>query len=138
VSRLQAGTLQPGVRPIRPSIVVGAGQSMGGHAVVAMQARHRCFDAVAVLGPSMVCTTISTSPGREPIVIPDGASRAEAAVLNVLSADWPWVLHWEDVPSHLVEADVAGGLRRSTDSPRRSRGRGRGDRRAGVGRDRGA
>ena len=117
LSRLQAGTLQPGVTPICPSIVVGAGQSMGGHAVVAMQARHRCFDAVAVLGSSMVCTTISIRPGRAPIVIPDSASPAEAAVLNVLGADWPWVLHWEDVPSHLVEADVAGGMPVRTGAP---------------------
>jgi alpha-beta hydrolase superfamily lysophospholipase len=110
LERLQAGSLNPDVGPIRPSVVVGAGQSIGGHAVVAMQAQHRSFDAVAVMGASMVCTTVSTPPGRAPAAIPNGVSAAEAVILNVLGADWPWLLHWEDVPKELVEADVGGGV----------------------------
>ncbi|WP_157217036.1 alpha/beta hydrolase [Flavisphingomonas formosensis] len=110
LTRLRDGTLRPGIAPLRPSAVVGIGQSMGGHALVAMQAHHRSFDAVAVLGSSMVCTTMPMRPGEKPIFIPKDATPAEAAVLTIGGTDWPWVFHWEDVPPALVDADVSGGM----------------------------
>jgi len=110
LERLEQGTLSPDLGSLRPSAVIGIGQSMGGHALVAMQARHRSFDAVAVLGSSMVCTTMPRRPGDQPIIIPANASPAEAAVLTIGGTDWPWVFHWEDVPQALVDADIAGGM----------------------------
>jgi alpha-beta hydrolase superfamily lysophospholipase len=115
VDRLRQGTLAPGVGAIEPACVVGAGQSMGGHVLAGMQAYHRTFDGVAMLGSSMVCTTMPSRPGRAEVSIPDGASVEEAAALVTRETDWRFAFFWEDVPDSLVETDIAGGhpLRRT-------------------------
>jgi pimeloyl-ACP methyl ester carboxylesterase len=109
VDRLRNGTLAPGVGAIDPACVVGAGQSMGGHILAGMQAYHRTFDAVAMLGSSMVCTTMPRGPGLPAISIPDGASAEEAAALVSQETDWRFAFYWEDVPESFVETDFAGG-----------------------------
>jgi alpha-beta hydrolase superfamily lysophospholipase len=106
---LRNGTLAPGVGAIDPACVVGAGQSMGGHILAGMQAFHRTFDAVAMLGSSMVCTTMPRRPGQREVFIPDGASPEEAAALVTRETDWRFAFFWEDVPESLVETDIAGG-----------------------------
>jgi len=116
--KLREGTLTPGLSPLAASAVVGIGQSMGGHALVAMQAHHRSFDGIAVLGSSMVCTTMPARPGARPLAIPADATPAEAALLTIGGTDWPWVFHWEDVPSALKDADTAGGLPIRRTAPR--------------------
>jgi alpha-beta hydrolase superfamily lysophospholipase len=109
LDRLRNGTLAPGVGAIDPACVVGAGQSMGGHILAGMQAYHRTFDAVAMLGSSMVCTTMPRRPGLPEVSIPDGASPEEAAALVTRETDWRFAFFWEDVPKSLVETDLAGG-----------------------------
>jgi pimeloyl-ACP methyl ester carboxylesterase len=110
LAQLRNGSLRSEVGPIDPCVVIGAGQSMGGHAAVAMQAYHRSFDGLAVLGSSMVCTTMPVRPGARAIVVPENASAAEASILTIGGTDWPWVFHWDDVPRALVDADVSGGM----------------------------
>ena len=50
VDRLRSGELVAGVGPVPIDTVVGLGHSMGGMIVVHQQARHRSYDAVALLG----------------------------------------------------------------------------------------
>jgi pimeloyl-ACP methyl ester carboxylesterase len=50
VERLRAGTLVPDVGPLEVGPVVGCGHSMGAMIIVQQQARHRSYDAVALLG----------------------------------------------------------------------------------------
>jgi pimeloyl-ACP methyl ester carboxylesterase len=86
--------------------MVGAGQSMGGFIAVAMQAHHRPFDGIAVLGASLVCTRLPSRTGDELRFAGDADPRASARQLFV-SADWRYAFHWDDVPEHLVAADMA-------------------------------
>jgi hypothetical protein len=109
IDLLRNGTLAPTVGPIDPACVVGAGQSMGGHILAGMQAYHRSFDGVAVLGSSMVCTSMPTRPGTSQVVVPEGTPPEEAAALFVQGTDWRYAFFWEDVPESFVEADFAGG-----------------------------
>jgi pimeloyl-ACP methyl ester carboxylesterase len=121
LDRLRAGTLVAGVPPVDVACAVGAGQSLGGHALVGMQAYHRTFDGVAMLGCSLAGTALPVRPGTPDLVIPDGTTPDQAAQIVLASTDWNWAFHWEDGaeadpsrPPHdlasLVAADIAGGL----------------------------
>lgn len=72
-------------------VVVGAGQSMGGQILAAMQANHRTCDAIALLGSSVVQTVVPRRPGAE-------------------QADWVWGFHWLEELSPLAESDIAAGI----------------------------
>jgi pimeloyl-ACP methyl ester carboxylesterase len=109
LDRLRDGSLAPGIGAIDAACVVGAGQSMGGHVLAAMQAYHQTFDGVAMLGSSMVCTSMPSRPGSAQVVVPDGTPPEEAAALFVQATDWRYAFFWEDVPESFVEADFAGG-----------------------------
>ncbi|MEZ4331538.1 MAG: alpha/beta hydrolase [Myxococcota bacterium] len=115
LERVSHGTLAAGLAPIEPTCVVGVGQSMGGHVAVAMQADHRRFDGLAVLGGSVVCTTMPRPADEDaPVIASEGprpdASPAEVAARAIAATDWRWVFHWEDVPEALVDADFRGGM----------------------------
>jgi len=103
--------------PVDPAAVIGIGQSMGGFIVVAMQAAHRSFDGIAVLGASMVETRLPQPPGKPAIPIPVDLSTAEAAALVTARADWRHAFYWEDVPAAIVDADTRGGLPIRTSAP---------------------
>ena len=121
LDRLRQGTLVADVPPVDLASVTGAGQSLGGHALAAMQARHQTFDGVAMLGSSMAGTTMPVRPGAPEAAVPDGTTPEQAALLTLAITDWNWVFHWEDTPvpgiprtpddgASLVAADIAGGL----------------------------
>jgi pimeloyl-ACP methyl ester carboxylesterase len=121
LDRLRAGTLAAAVPPADIACVVGAGQSLGGHALLGMQAFHRTFDGIAMLGSSLVGTNLPVRPGAPEIVIPEGTTPEQAAQLVLANTDWSWAFHWEATgaadpwrPPHdlssLVAADVAAGL----------------------------
>ncbi|OHV29671.1 hypothetical protein CC117_28730 [Parafrankia colletiae] len=118
---LRRGTLAPDIRPVDVACVVGAGQSLGGHALAVMQADHRTFDGVAMLGSSMTGTAPPVRPGQPEMVPPDDATPEEAALFALANTDWTWVFHWEAITladasrrprdlASLVAADVADGL----------------------------
>jgi len=92
--RLASGQAAPGLAPIRDPLAIGIGQSMGGCFTIAAQGRHRCFDAIAILGYSAHHTVVPVPPG----VAPGTFS------LDVVRYAW----HWDDVPEAVVDRDVAG------------------------------
>jgi pimeloyl-ACP methyl ester carboxylesterase len=83
-----AGQLAAGLPRIRPKLVVGIGQSMGGCIGIIQQARHLSFDALAVLGYSGARMHLP-----EP---PPGQDMLRSA------------FHWDEEPASLVEADLGG------------------------------
>ena len=92
--RLAAGQAAPGLAPVRGEIAIGIGQSMGGCFTIAIQARHRCFDAIAILGYSAHQTVVPVPAGVAP-----GDFSAE-----VVRHAW----HWHDVPAAIVDRDLIG------------------------------
>ncbi|WP_041259562.1 alpha/beta hydrolase [Pseudofrankia inefficax] len=106
LDRLRDGTLAPGAVPrVEVSAVVGAGQSMGGHIAAAMQAQHRTFDAIALMGSSVIDTTI---PRRQPAAssLLPGQPAADA----LADLDWPWAFHWVEELTPLTAADIEAGI----------------------------
>lgn len=107
VDKLRSGTLDPAVKAIDPAVVVGVGQSMGGHIGLLMQAGHKTFDALAMLGSSVVSTRL---PARE--VGKEVSLMGQTDPVNGLSAlvgfDFQFAFHWEDVPERFAGADIAG------------------------------
>lgn len=93
-----------------PGAVVGCGQSMGGHIAVAMQAWHRSFDALVVLGSGMLRTNVPDRPGVIPPAIPQNAEGEEISAALAAQVDWPWLFHWEGSAPDLVATDVAAGM----------------------------
>jgi pimeloyl-ACP methyl ester carboxylesterase len=121
LDRLRAGTMAADIPPADLAAVVGAGQSLGGHGLIGMQAGHRTFDGIAMLGSSLVGTSLPVRPGTPEIVIPSGATPEQAAQVVLANTDWNWAFHWEDGAAadparrphdlaSLVAADVADGL----------------------------
>lgn len=104
LERLGAGTLRDGVPPLQPYCVVGEGQSMGGHIALLMQANHRSFDGLAMLGSSAVCTRLPAKTVGEEICLlgKDNPSEGLAALRTF---DKRFAFHWEDVPEAYASAD---------------------------------
>jgi hypothetical protein len=117
--RLAAGSAVEGVGPIDVARVIGMGHSLGGMQVIHQQARHRSFDAIAVLGFSAIHTTIPTSDDGQ-LAPHDAAASVADAWSGALSDDVAhlrYAYHWEDVPASLVAADMAAGFPIRTADP---------------------
>jgi hypothetical protein len=85
---LVRGQLAAGLPGVRPKLVVGMGQSMGGCIGIVQQARHRSFDALAVLGYSGARMHLpEPPPGRDML---------------------RYAFHWDEEPDSLVDADLGG------------------------------
>lgn len=105
LDRLRDGTLDAGVGPIRPAAVIGSGQSMGGHIGLLMQAHHRSFDGLAMLGSSVVCTKLPARvPGQEICLL--GKQDADEGLAALATFDFKFAFHWEDVADHFAQVDV--------------------------------
>jgi alpha-beta hydrolase superfamily lysophospholipase len=105
LGKLRDGTLDPGVAPIRPAAVIGSGQSMGGHIGLLMQANHRSFDGLAMLGSSVVCTKLPARvPGKEICLL--GKQDASEGLAALATFDFRFAFHWEDVPDRFAQVDV--------------------------------
>jgi alpha-beta hydrolase superfamily lysophospholipase len=102
---LRDGTLAPNLAPIRPSAVIGSGQSMGGHIGLLMQANHQTFDGLAMLGSSVVCTKLlARVPGEEICLL--GRRDASEGLAALATFDFRFAFHWEDVPDRFAQVDV--------------------------------
>ncbi|MFA7602380.1 MAG: hypothetical protein WCY29_05165 [Novosphingobium sp.] len=107
LGRLREGTLDPDLGPVTPAAVIGAGQSMGGHIGLLMQANHRSFDGLALLGSSVVATRLpAREPGREVCLL--GKPDPAAGLAALAGFDFRFAFHWDDVPERFAEADIAG------------------------------
>lgn len=105
LGKLRDGTLDPGVAPIRPTAVIGSGQSMGGHIALLMQAHHRSFNGLAMLGSSVSCTKLPARvPGEEICLL--GKQDANEGLAALATFDFRFAFHWEDVPDHFAQVDV--------------------------------
>lgn len=80
---LEEGTLLPGLGPVAYGALVAAGQSLGGHLLVATQAEHATFKGIAVLGASVLGTQFPLASGG---VATSGAE-----------ADFAYVFHWGEI-----------------------------------------
>ncbi|MBW8753253.1 MAG: hypothetical protein JF595_03735 [Sphingomonadales bacterium] len=105
LERLRSGTLEPGVRPMEPSAVIGMGQSMGGHIGLLMQANHQSFDGLAMLGSSVVCTRLPARTPEDEICLLGHAEPSEG-LAKLASFDFRYAFHWEDVPDDFAKVDV--------------------------------
>lgn len=85
VEGLKAGTLIPGLGPVAFGVAVGAGQSLGGHLLVATQSEYDTFAGIALLGSSMAGTQFPLAGG--------GTTSSPAEV------DFLHVFHWGEIPS---------------------------------------
>lgn len=116
---LASGSLISGLGPVAFGVVVGAGQSLGGHLLVATQAAHGTFAGIALLGSSMAGTQFP---------LPGGGSTN-----SITEADFVHAFHWGEIPevdpaatptdlASMVGLDVAIGLPvRHGDAPWASR-----------------
>ena len=86
---------------LSPELVVGIGQSMGGCISIAAQGAHRTFDALAVLGFSVIQTVVPTPDGHSV----EQYSDAERATRDMVR----WAFHSDDADRTLVETDLASG-----------------------------
>lgn len=112
LKRLREGTLETGLQPIVPAAIVGEGQSMGGHIALLMQANHRSFDGLALLGSSVSCTRLPARDRANDICLL-GEQAPSAGLARFGSFDWRYAFHWEDVP----ELYAAGEEPSSKDTP---------------------
>ncbi len=112
---LREGSLTPERGPASPGIVMGLGQSMGGHIVVMAQAQFGTFDAVAALGSSFTQTRLALRPGARRPLRNAPPERLLAAALQ--DSDLAATFHWPEEPEALVTVDMSPAL----DAPWRSR-----------------
>ena len=106
LQRLRDGKLTTDLPAIRPTVVIGEGQSMGGHVALLMQAHHRCFDGLAMLGSSVVCTRLRAPRTVDDICLIGKRDPAEGLAM-LRNLDWRFAFHWDDVPDRFADVDSA-------------------------------
>jgi pimeloyl-ACP methyl ester carboxylesterase len=116
IRQLESGLIASDLPMLSGLKIIGAGQSMGGAILVLMQAYHRCFDAIAMLGSSAIenilpqPTAALTAAAREFFGALAGASLGHPnSVLSPPPVDHRYCFHWEDVPLALVDSDLGDG-----------------------------
>lgn len=122
--RIESGSLAEHIPPLPGIFKIGAGQSMGGTILLLMQARHRSFDAVVMLGSSAI-ENVLPQPTAELAAATRAFYRALAAnSMGVVSeirppppTDIRYAFHWEDVPEDLVAQDLGAGYPQRTSVP---------------------
>lgn len=114
LERLSAGDLVDKLGPIEIAGCIGLGHSLGGMQVIAHQAGHRTFDALAVLGWSAVQTQL---PTRDGALTPHHTDAADGALDEAWAgpmvdelAHLRYAYHWEDVSPVIVREDMSVGF----------------------------
>jgi pimeloyl-ACP methyl ester carboxylesterase len=115
---IRRGTLADDFPAMPEALMIGIGQSMGGGVTIIMQARHRSFDAIGVLGYSAIHTVLpqrSEADVARGIAAYDFDRETPAASLSMAKAsaqvaDFRYPFHWEDVPAEIVAADMDAGF----------------------------
>ena len=101
----------PCMPPVHDPVRIGIGQSMGACFLLLMQAGHRPFDAIGVLGFSAIQTGPRKRPGQK---LPNGDWEQCNSGTNPVDApmtreDWVWAFHHDSEPREIVERDMEGG-----------------------------
>ena len=122
-SLIRQGELCDGFPALPNAFHVGIGQSMGGCVSIVMQAQHRTFDAICVLGYSAIHTMLpqrtlfDLEAAKQQYAYGRATSPNELSVARSSAgvADFIYPFHWEDVPADILAADMEGGypLRRT-------------------------
>jgi pimeloyl-ACP methyl ester carboxylesterase len=135
MARLNAGDLTAGFPAIGDAVKLGIGQSMGGCFTIVLQAHHRPFDAIGLLGFSATHTVVPSPPGTVGSTMPWIARNSDLSAPLVLNAEelaevpvevpvedlaqaaadgsmpaehpWSWAFHFDDEPRDLVATDMA-------------------------------
>ena len=102
--RLRAGTLTELLAPMPAFVAMGMGQSMGGYIAIVAQARHACFEAIAVLGSSAIGLEVPKPPHR-------------VGQPGLTLEDFRYAFHTEDTPEELVRLDMEDGYPQRTTAP---------------------
>lgn len=124
LDKLANGVLVPGYPPVPDPVTIGLGHASGASVTVVQQARHNCFDAVALLGCSGFHNHPPTRPGDPPLITPwftrdaadeDGYVPVNAAVMSGHSeaapqaSEWmtlAWAFYYDDVGVDVVQQDL--------------------------------
>lgn len=124
VGKLQRGELDADFPPIPRVVKIGIGQSMGGCFTVLMQAQHKTYDAIAVLGFSAIQFVIPqrtvelTHQARSEYAMDrqSALSSLSHARISAIVPDMRYCHFWDDVAPDIVDADFGGGypIRRTT------------------------
>ncbi|MCU4183481.1 alpha/beta hydrolase [Acidiferrimicrobium sp. IK] len=123
LERLAAGGLADGFPAITDPVTIGLGQSMGGCFTIVLQAHHRVFDAVGILGYSAIHTSVPSRPGQPIVPMPWVTRRSDMSDPVILNPEdlaapvpaepgdgaanpWSWAFHYDDEPAEVVAADM--------------------------------
>ncbi|MBV9842742.1 MAG: hypothetical protein JOY99_14610 [Sphingomonadaceae bacterium] len=107
IADLRNGEVDAGLPPLRDLFPVAMGQSYGGLLLTHLQAEHRVFKGVAMLGWSGICTQVKTSSGAGNVPTP--AEMRDAEALNDgLRHPYRRSFHFDDVPEEIVAEDLRG------------------------------
>ncbi|BBZ70568.1 MULTISPECIES: alpha/beta hydrolase [Mycobacterium] len=123
---LESGHAVAGYPPFRIARRIGVGQSMGGAITIIMAARHRAYDAIAVLGFSAVRTVLPFPEQSVSAEVAErvGDSRRDAdphtqSVADTAARipDFLYPFFWSDIPADILEADTRHGYPLRTEAP---------------------
>jgi pimeloyl-ACP methyl ester carboxylesterase len=103
LDELRSGTFEQDLPAVPDAVAVGAGQSMGGHIVVWMQAAHGTFAAMGALGSSFTQTRLALQPGRRH---PFRGLPMEQVYAAMGDVDFVASFHWSEEPADVVAADM--------------------------------
>lgn len=126
MAMLHAGEVANDLPPLGNPFVVGMGQSMGAGVTVVLQGRHGTFDAIALLGKS-VLHTVLPQPTFELFALQRSLfTFSRTTPLSELSVqltseqipDFLYPFHWPEEPDDIVSADMADGYPLRHEAPR--------------------
>src|SRR5690606_38876409 len=107
VDRLRAGALDHRLPALPNLFPVAMGQSYGGLLLTFLQAEHRLFQGVAMLGWSAIGTRVKDNSGAKDV--PRPADMQGLRELNEgLSHPYRRSFHFDDVPEDIVAEDMRG------------------------------
>ncbi len=130
LDQLAAGTVGDGHGAVIEPRTIGFGQSMGGCFTLVLQAQHRCFDAIGILGYSATQTVVPSRPGTPNLPMPwmsrssyphnpmiynpealeePGAVSGPDDLATAATAQehpWTWAFHDDSESRELVQQDM--------------------------------
>lgn len=109
-ARLRAGDLHPNLLACADAVHVGGGHSLGAMQMITQQAAFAAYDAVMVLGFTILGIHLTT--GGKLTRADKGEPPEDAADYGQGSRAYLHeTFHWSDVPADLIEADDAAAVR---------------------------